>query len=40
MKMCVCGCVITFISSTNDGKPPIDMKVTKPRTKEVQDPLD
>lgn len=29
----------TFISSTNEGNPPIDMKVTKPKTKDAHEPL-
>jgi len=29
----------TFISSTNEGNPPMDMNVTKPKIKEAQDPL-
>mgnify|MGYP007105621402 CR=1 FL=1 len=29
----------TFISSTNDGNPPIDMKVTKPKMNEPHEPL-
>jgi len=27
------------MSSTNEGNPPIDMKVTKPKTKDAQEPL-
>jgi len=30
---------LTFISSTNEGKPPIDMNVTKPNTKDAHEPL-
>ena len=30
---------LTFMSSTNEGKPPIDMKVTKPKTKDAHEPL-
>lgn len=29
----------TFISSAKDGNPPIDINVTKPKTKDAQDPL-
>lgn len=29
----------TFMSSTKDGNPPIDMNVTKPKTKEAHAPL-
>lgn len=29
----------TFISSTNEGNPPIDMKVTNPNTKDAHEPL-
>jgi hypothetical protein len=29
----------TFMSSTNDGNPPIDMKVKNPTTKDKQAPL-
>lgn len=31
---------LTFMSSTKEGNPPIDMKVTNPKTKAAQDPLD
>lgn len=27
------------MSSTNEGNPPIDMKVTKPKTKDAHEPL-
>lgn len=30
MSVCQCDYLRTFISSTNDGKPPIDMNVMKP----------
>ena len=30
---------LTFMSSIKDGKPPTDMKVTKPETNEVHAPL-
>lgn len=30
---------LTFISSTKDGNPPIDMNVTKPKTKDAHEPL-
>lgn len=30
---------LAFISSTNEGNPPIDMNVTKPNTKDAHDPL-
>lgn len=34
-----CTVFLTFISSTNEGNPPIDIKVTKPKTKDAHAPL-
>lgn len=31
--------LLTFISSTNEGNPPIDMNVTNPNTKDAHEPL-
>lgn len=38
------GCIrhkncFTFMSSTNEGNPPIDMNVTKPKTNDAHEPL-
>lgn len=30
---------LAFISSTNEGNPPIDMNVTNPNTKDAHEPL-